>query len=60
MKTGELLRLFGENNIQFVKHGAKHDLYYSPLTGKCFRVPRHKSEIKKGTLHSILTDAGLK
>jgi len=60
MKTGELLSLFSENNIKFVKHGTKHDLYYSPITGKYFRVARHKTEIKKGTLHSILTDAGLK
>ena len=60
MNTSELLRKFSKNGIKFVKHGAKHDDYYSPITGKIVRVPRHKAEIKKGTLHSILTDAGLK
>ena len=60
MKKSELLRLFGKNDIKFVKHGAKHDLYYSPITGKYTRVPRHNTEIKDGTLHSILTDTGLK
>ena len=60
MKTSELLRKFSKHKIKFVEHGTNHDFYYSPITGKTFSVPRHKGEIKKGTLHSILTDAGLK
>lgn len=61
MKTSELLKkLKKEANVEFVKHGTEHDVYYAPITGKNFRVPRHKKEVPKGTLHSILTDAGLK
>jgi len=60
MKTSELLKLLKDNGIKLKKHGKKHDLYYSPITGKTFPVPRHKTEIASGTLQSILKDAGLK
>lgn len=60
MKTSELLKLFKQHNIVLEEHGKKHDMYYSPITEKKFPVPRHKSEIKVGTLNSILKDAGLK
>ena len=60
MKTSELLKLLKKNGIEFKGHGKKHDIYYSPLTGKSFPVPRHKAEIKPGTLNSIMKDAGLK
>ena len=61
MKTSELLKkLKKEGGVTFVRHGANHDIYLSPLTGKEIAVPRHKGELKTGTLHSILTDAGLK
>ena len=59
MKTGELLKLFSANGIIFVRHGKKHDRYYSPITGKTFSVPRHTAEIKTKTLKSIKEDAGL-
>ncbi|EHL08220.1 toxin-antitoxin system, toxin component, HicA family [Desulfitobacterium hafniense DP7] len=60
MKTSELLKLLAQNNITLKRHGKKHDIYYSPITNKSFPVPRHKTEIAKGTLDSILNDAGLK
>ena len=60
MKTSELLKLLKDNNIEFVKHGKKHDIYYSPITGECFPIPRHTGEIARGTLSSILKSAGLK
>ncbi|WP_422447824.1 type II toxin-antitoxin system HicA family toxin [Thermoanaerobacterium sp. DL9XJH110] len=60
MKTTELLKLLKQNGITFVRHGKRHNIYHSPITGKDFPVPRHTSEIKPGTLHNILTDAGLK
>ena len=60
MKTSELLKLFSKNGIKKVRSGKKHDLYYSPITGNTFPVPRHKTEIAAGTLNSILADAGLK
>ncbi len=60
MKKSELLKLLKDSGIQFLKHGKKHDIYYSPITSKRFPVPRHKTEIARGTLQSILKDAGLK
>ena len=60
VKTSELLKELKRHNIQFVRHGSRHDIYYSPITDRQFPVPRHKSEIKDGTLRSILKDAGLK
>ena len=59
MKTSELLKLFGEKGIKLQRHGKRHDVYYSPITGKSFPVPRHAAEIKTGTLKSIKKDAGL-
>ena len=60
MKTSELLKLLKQNGIKFVEHGKRHDIYRSPITGESFPVPRHKGEIAKGTLGSILKSAGLK
>ncbi|MCI8601556.1 MAG: type II toxin-antitoxin system HicA family toxin [Oscillospiraceae bacterium] len=59
MKLSELLKLFSKNNIKFLQHGKRHDIYYSPITGKKFPVPRHAKEIAEGTLKSIKRDAGL-
>ncbi len=60
MKTQELLKLLKKNGVILEEHGARHDIYHSPITGKSFPVPRHKTEIPIGTLNSILKDAGLK
>lgn len=59
MKQSELLKLFSKNNIRFLQHGKRHDIYYSPITEKKFPVPRHTKEIAAGTLKSIRKDAGL-
>jgi predicted RNA binding protein YcfA (HicA-like mRNA interferase family) len=59
MKLSELLKLFSQNNIKLVQHGKRHDIYYSPITGKKFPVPRHAKEIADGTLKNIQKDAGL-
>ena len=59
MQTIELLKLFSKNGVVFVKHGKRHDIYYSPITKKAFPVPRHAKEIATGTLKSIMRDAGL-
>ena len=59
MKQSELLKLFQKNNITLLQHGKRHDIYYSPITGKKIPVPRHAKEIAIGTLKSIKKDAGL-
>ena len=61
MKVSELTKLLKKNGCYLDEHGARHDLWYSPITGKRFTVPRHKSQdVPQGTLNSILKDAGLK
>ena len=60
MKYSELERLLKKNGCRPVREGARHTQWFSPITGKTFMVGRHKSEdVKKGTLGSILKDAGI-
>lgn len=59
MKTTELLKIFKKNGCYLIRHGSNHDIWFSPITNKQFAVPRHKDEIKTGTLKSILRDAGI-
>lgn len=62
MKVSELIKLLRRSGYcYFVEHGAEHDKWHSSLTGKDFRIPRHKSkELPPGTANRILKDAGLK
>ncbi len=61
MKTSELTKKLKEAGCQMVEHGSEHDKWYSPITGKSFRVWRHPhKEIPTGTANRILKDAGLK
>ena len=60
MKISELLKRLREKNCQMVRHGSNHDIWESPVTGRRFSVPRHKTEVKTGTAEKILKDAGLK
>ena len=48
-----------QSGIKLVQHGKRHDIYYSPKTGKKFPVPRHTKEIAAGTAKSIMKDGGL-
>ena len=42
------------------RHGANHDIWYSPITKQTFPVPRHESqEMRDGTLKSIKKMAGI-
>ena len=60
MKTSELTKLLRASGCRIVRHGKKHDIWWSPKTGKEFLVWRHPSkEIPKGTLVQIMKDAGL-
>ena len=61
MKYSELKKLLKKNGCYLKEHGKRHDMWYSPKTGKTFPVLRHDGkEAAKGTLDSILKDAGLK
>jgi mRNA interferase HicA len=54
----ELDALLRRHACRLIREGAKHELWWSPITDKTFVVPRRlKGE---GTLRSILRDAGIK
>ena len=60
MTTAELVRLLKKNGCEFAGHNKKHDMYKSNITGKKIMIGRHaKEEVKSGTLHKILRDAGI-
>ena len=60
MTVSELKRLLKKHGCYFVEHGGKHDKWYSPIINKYFRIPRHASEIKTGTVEAILKQSGIK
>ena len=60
MTTAELIRLLKKNGCEFVGQNKRHDMYKSNITGKKSMVGRQaKEEVKSGTLHKILRDAGI-
>ena len=61
MKYSELKRFLKQKGCRFYHDGGGHEIWYSSKTGLYFSVGRHNTEdVKKGTLNSILKDAGLK
>tara|TARA_R110002096_G_scaffold435712_1_gene662226 strand:- start:668 stop:856 length:189 start_codon:yes stop_codon:yes gene_type:complete len=60
-KVNELLKRLKKDGWFIHRHGKKHDLYrHSTKKGELV-IPRHGSkELAKGTLFSILKEAGLK
>lgn len=61
MTYGELKRLLKKYGCQFEQDGKKHEMWYSPITGKKFPVGRHNSqEVFPGTLAAIKKQAGIK
>lgn len=61
MKTSEAVRKLSDAGCYIVRHGANHDVWFSPITGKEFLVPRHGAkELPTGTANKIMKDAGLK
>ncbi|MCR5014363.1 MAG: type II toxin-antitoxin system HicA family toxin [Bacteroidales bacterium] len=60
MKTNELERKLIEAGCWFVKHGKRHDHWFSPITSRRFIIGRHESkEIPKGTLKAISEQSGV-
>lgn len=60
MKVSELVRMLTKAGCSVYRHGSNHDIWYSPITGYTFTVPRHESqELRTGTLKSIKRMAGI-
>ena len=61
MKYSQFVRILKDHGCKFVRHGSGHDVWYSPINGEVFAVGRHGSqEVPKGTVYSILKEAGIK
>ena len=61
MTVSELSRKLKKAGCYITDNGSRHDEWYSPITDKYFRVPRHPGkEIATGTAERIMKDAGLK
>ncbi len=61
MKVSEMIKALKKIGCYKTKDGSRHDEWYSPVTGKKFRVPRHPAkELATGTADRIRKDAGLK
>lgn len=55
MKHRDLIKILSENGCERLRHGAKHDIYHNPKTGKSQPVPRHK-EINELLAKKIIKD----
>lgn len=54
MKVNELTKELKRAGCRLLRHGARHDIWYSPITGKRTQVSRHGTEeLKPKTLRSI-------
>lgn len=61
MTYSELKKNLKKSGCRMERKGKRHEIWYSPITGKRFTVGRHKTEeVASGTLKSIKNDAGLK
>jgi len=58
MKRNELIRQLTEAGCVLVRHGARHDIYMNPVTGKKQPVPRH-AEIEDKLVKHIKKYLGL-
>ena len=56
MKYSEVERKLKKRGCRYLESGRNHDWWYSPITGRRFQIPRHKSqEAKEKTLKNIST-----
>lgn len=61
MKVSEIVRMIRKIGCRKIREGTNHEVWFSPVTGKSFIIPRHYSqELAKGTENNIRKDAGLK
>lgn len=60
MKGCELKKQLSTSGCYIIREGSNHEIWYSPITGKKFTVPRHDSkEIAPGTVRNIKRSAGI-
>ena len=60
LTSDEIIKILLENGFQFDHQTGSHRVYYNSENKKRVVVPYHKKNLPKGTLLSILKEAGLK
>ena len=55
----EIIRLLQQNGFVFDRASGSHQIYMLPDGSKRVIVPLHNKDLPKGTLHSILKQAGI-
>jgi predicted RNA binding protein YcfA (HicA-like mRNA interferase family) len=55
----EIIRLLEKNGFVFDRASGSHQIYMLPDGTKRVIVPLHNKDLPKGTLHSILKQAGI-
>ena len=58
MKRGILIRSLVRRGCHLQRHGARHDIYANPATGRKAPVPRH-AEIRESLVRLIEKQLGL-
>lgn len=43
MKVSELTEILKKHGCYIIRHGKKHDIWQSPITGGKYSIPRHQS-----------------
>lgn len=60
MKQNEFNAKLIAAGCSIIRHGSRHDIWYSPITGKMWPLPRHQSkEIPIGTLNKAKKELGI-
>lgn len=61
MKYGKLLSELSDAGCYLVRHGANHDIWYSPITKRKFPLPRHGTakDVPPGTERAIRIASGV-
>ena len=59
MSPQELIRILTRNGFEFVRAKGSHQIFKNRSTGKMVVVPMHRKDLPKGTLLTILKQAGI-
>ena len=59
MKRKDLIRHLNENGYIFAREGARHSVFFNPLTRRTSTIPRH-NEIDNHLAEKICRDLGIK
>jgi predicted RNA binding protein YcfA (HicA-like mRNA interferase family) len=58
VRPREVIRFLEQNGFVLDHASGSHYVFYQPISGRRAVVPRHNRDMKKGTLLSLLREAG--